>query len=66
MTYSHREASPPPQTVTTYIADMLVQLADMADENGQGGLARNIRLAAIQAGADEGDMAGGQTLRPKP
>jgi hypothetical protein len=66
MASSKREASPPPQTVTTYIADMLVQLAEMADENGQGGLARDIRLAAIQAGANAGDTAQRQTRGPEP
>ncbi len=66
MVFSKRKASAPPQTVTTYIADMLVQLAEMADKNGQGGLARKIRFAAIQAGANAGDVAERRTVRPEP
>jgi hypothetical protein len=43
-----REAAPPPETITAYIADMLEQLARMADGVGQAGWARQIRLAAAQ------------------
>jgi hypothetical protein len=66
MDSSKRQVSSPPQSVTTYIADMLAQLAEMTEENGQGGLARNIRLAAVQAGTDETEMAQRDVRRPGP